>query len=75
MKLLAGFASGPLVFLLLYWLPYEGASTQGRIALAVFGWMVMWWMTQPVPWAVTSLLPLVLFPALGVTNINQTVAR
>ena len=75
MKLLAQFASGPFAFLLLYWMPYEGVPAQGRVALAVFGWMIMWWMTQPVPWAVTSILPLVLFPALGVSNINQSVAR
>ncbi|MBI4463647.1 MAG: anion permease [Acidobacteria bacterium] len=73
MKLLMKFTSGPFVFLLLYSIPYEGPSPQGRIALAIFGWMVMWWMTQPVPWAITSLLPLILFPAFGLMNIGKTV--
>jgi sodium-dependent dicarboxylate transporter 2/3/5 len=73
MKPFFSFASGPIVCLLLYWLPYEGVAAQGRLAMGVFGWMIMWWMTQPVPWAVSSLLPLVLFPALNVKNINETV--
>ena len=67
------FASGPLVFLLVYLLPIEGASQQGRLALAVFGWMVAWWMTRPVPWAVASIMPLILFPMFNVMSVGATV--
>lgn len=73
MKLLLQFASGPLAFVLLYAIPFEGATRPARIALAVFGWMIAWWMTQPVPWGVTSLLPLVLFPVLRLLPIDRTV--
>ena len=74
MKVLAKFSSGPIVFIALYLLPYQGVEPAGRLALAVFGWMITWWMVQPVPWALASLLPLVLFPMLNVKNINETVA-
>ena len=75
MKLALKFASGPLVFLILYSLPSEELSPAGLRALAVFGWMVMWWIARPVPWGISSLLPLLLFPALGLMSITQTVSR
>ena len=68
------FASGPIVCFFLYLLPYEGVAPQGHIALGVFGWMITWWMTRPVPWAVASILPLILFPMFNVMNIGDTVA-
>ena len=74
MKLLLKFVAGPLTFLVLYLLPYEGPSPEGRVALAIFGWVIMWWMTQPVPWGISSLLPLLLFPAFGLMSIGNTVS-
>lgn len=74
MKLLLQFASGPLTLLILYLLPYDAPSSEGRIALAIFGWMVMWWMTQPVPWAITAMLPLLLFPGFQLMTIGNTVS-
>ena len=73
MKLLLRFASGPITFLLLYLLPMGELSPQARTALAVFGWMIAWWMTQPMPWAISSLLPLILFPMLRLMNIGDIV--
>ena len=74
MNMALKFASGPMAFLVLFLLPYGGVAAEGRMALSVFGWMVMWWMTQPVPWAISSMLPLVLFPALNVKNLEETAA-
>ena len=31
-------------------------------------WMAIWWMTEAVPLAVTAMLPVVLFPFLGVMD-------
>jgi sodium-dependent dicarboxylate transporter 2/3/5 len=73
MKEFLKFAAGPAAFLFVYALPFQGISSEARLVVAVFGWMILWWMTSPVPWAITSLLPLVLFPALGVMNINRSV--
>ncbi len=38
---------------------------------AVATWMAIWWMTEAVSVAVTALLPLVLFPLLGIGAIKQ----
>ena len=37
---------------------------------AVAVWMAIWWISEAVPLAITALLPLILFPALGVMNGN-----
>ncbi|MCZ6491499.1 MAG: SLC13 family permease [Acidobacteria bacterium] len=74
MKLLLKFVAGPLAFLVLYFLPYEGPSPELRVALAIFGWVILWWMTQPVPWGISSLLPLLMFPAFGLMSIGNTVS-
>ena len=71
MNLILKLASGPIVFLVVYAIPFEGLSVEARIVLAIFGWMVVWWMAQPIPWAITSLLPLLLFPAFGIMNVTR----
>ncbi|MBL8746913.1 MAG: SLC13/DASS family transporter [Phycisphaerae bacterium] len=43
-------------------------------AAAVLAWMAVWWLTEAVPLAVTSLLPLVLFPLLGVSTGKEAAA-
>ena len=73
MRLFLQFAAGPAAFVFVYALPFQGISPESRLVVAVFSWMIVWWMTSPVPWAITSLLPLVLFPAIGVMNVNRTV--
>ncbi len=72
MQLFLKFASGPLAFLVLSSIAFDELRPPAHVALAVFGWMVAWWMAQPVPWAVTSLLPLLLFPSFGVMTIGRT---
>ena len=72
-RLLLQFAAGPAAFLVVYGLPFQGLSLEARLVAGVFGWMILWWMTGPIPWAITSLLPLTLFPILDVMDINQTV--
>jgi sodium-dependent dicarboxylate transporter 2/3/5 len=66
--------SGPLTFLLVYLLPLEGASYEGRVALATFGWAIAWWMTSPVPWAITAFMPILIFPIAGVLDPTDTMA-
>ncbi len=38
-------------------------------------WMAIWWITEAVPLAVTSLLPVVLFPVFGVMNGKEVAAQ
>lgn len=65
-----GFLFGPAAALATYWvLPTAdaGGLTQvGRTTAALGVWMALWWMTEAIPLAATALLPVVLFPLLGV---------
>ncbi len=42
--------------------------------LAVAIWMALWWVSEIVPLAITSLLPVALFPLLGIMN-GKTVSK
>ncbi|WP_116367640.1 SLC13 family permease [Parahaliea mediterranea] len=59
--------AGPLLAALLAWLLLRaGYSTDMAIVSLVALWCVIWWVFEPVPIPVTSLLPLALLPLLGV---------
>jgi sodium-dependent dicarboxylate transporter 2/3/5 len=62
---------GPLVFLILMSTSGGGLSAAGLRVVAVVAWMAVWWMTEAAPLAVTSMLPLVLFPLLGVRSVSD----
>ena len=69
----AGFWAGPGLFLLLLLgLHPEGMSQHGVAVVAVTAWIAIWWITESVPLPVTSLLPIVLFPLLKVTDLGTT---
>ena len=62
-------AGGPAAFGFMLLLPL-GLSYEGRVCLATFACAVVWWITQPMPWAIAALLPLVVFPAAGVMTVG-----
>lgn len=68
-----GFFLGPLLFVLtrLFFNP-EGLSDEGSAVLASTLWIAVWWITEAVPIAVTSLLPIVLFPLTGGLDLSTT---
>ncbi|MEM8733255.1 MAG: SLC13 family permease [Planctomycetota bacterium] len=49
-------------------------SWAGRATLAVMVWMGIWWLTEAIEISATALLPLVLFPLLGATDIRAASA-
>lgn len=57
------------IFILIIQNP-TGLSTEGRLTLAVFSLMGIWWAFEALPLQVTALMPLVLFPLLGVVEIG-----
>lgn len=65
---------GPLLFFLMLLLPAPGGmSVEGQRVAAVALLMATWWITEALPLAATGLLPIVLFPLLGVmTTANAT---
>jgi sodium-dependent dicarboxylate transporter 2/3/5 len=50
----------------------EGLEPAGWRTAAIAALMAVWWMTEALPIAATSLLPLVLFPLLRVSPIGDT---
>ena len=68
--LAAGPALGALVFLVLP----DSLATPGRAVAGCALWMAVWWMTEAAPIPVTSLLPLALFPLLGIGTIEEVSA-
>jgi len=73
MRRLLGLFLGPLLFLLSLSLPQpEGMSPAGQGVAAVTLLMATWWISEAIPIAATALLPIVLFPLLGVMSTAQT---
>ncbi len=64
--------SGPLLFALVLLIPApESIGAQGWKVLAVALWMITWWVLETLASAVTALLPIVLFPVLGVFSVQE----
>lgn len=42
--------------------------------LAAAAWMLVWWVAEAVPLGVTSVLPMVLFPMMGIAGVAETTA-
>jgi len=62
-----GYFLGPLVFLLILSLPLPaGMKPEALKVAAVTVLMAIWWITEAIPIPATSLLPIALFPALGI---------
>jgi sodium-dependent dicarboxylate transporter 2/3/5 len=67
--------AGPLCgVILLFTVPTDFISPVAGKVLAVAAWMVIWWITEAVPVAVTAFLPLVFFPLLGIMNMKAVSA-
>src|SRR5690606_30015985 len=61
-----GLILGPVLFVLtLLFCSPEGLSKEGVAIAASTLWVGTWWITEAAPIAVTSLLPIVLFPLTG----------
>ncbi|MHB2152834.1 SLC13 family permease [Calditrichota bacterium GD2] len=70
-----GLFSGPILFLLLLFIrPSGGMSPQALKVAAVALLMTIWWITEAIPIPATALLPLVLFPGLGVLKASDASA-
>lgn len=67
-----GLISGPVLFVLISQLSYiDSLSPQAWHVLGIAAWMITWWVTEATPMAVAALLPIVMFPALGIFDLTQ----
>lgn len=63
---------GPLLFLFICSMPTPvDMSAEAHYVLASMVWLVVWWLSEAIPLAITSLLPLILFPLLGILPIKS----
>lgn len=70
-----GLIAGPLACLALLLAPAPAGLPPAAWTTAAVGlWMAIWWMTEAVPLAATALLPVLLFPLLGVLTVENTAA-
>ena len=68
-----GLYLGPLLFILTrFFLEAEGLSNQANAVLASTLWIAIWWITEAIPIAATSLLPIILFPLSGALPLADT---
>ncbi len=73
---LIAIAAGPLICLLLVFLPAPGGlSPQAWKLVALAAWMVTWWMMEAAPLAITALLPIPLMPLLGIADEKAVAAN
>ncbi|MDH3361836.1 MAG: DASS family sodium-coupled anion symporter [Nitrosopumilus sp.] len=70
-KTFLGLVLGPTLFLLVILSPIEGLSDEPKFVLGIALWMASWWILGTIPLYATSLIPLVLFPALGIIDIAK----
>ncbi|NYH78968.1 sodium-dependent dicarboxylate transporter 2/3/5 [Actinopolyspora biskrensis] len=65
---------GPVLAVAVYFLlpgGEDGVTHAGRGVAAVGVLMAVWWVTEALPLAATALLPIVLFPLLGVGDVEE----
>jgi solute carrier family 13 (sodium-dependent dicarboxylate transporter), member 2/3/5 len=66
-----GLYLGPSLFILLMLAQPNSLSHEAWDVIRVTVWMLIWWISESVPIAVTSLLPVLLFPLLGVLTLEK----
>ncbi len=65
-------ALGPALALLIFWVLYTPDQDSAiAFTAAITIWTAIWWIFEPIPIPATSLLPLALFPAVGVLTPTQ----
>ncbi|HMJ70719.1 MAG TPA: DASS family sodium-coupled anion symporter [Cyclobacteriaceae bacterium] len=70
-----GFFLGPALFLIILIFVDPNLIAPGATKVMAVGvLMITWWITEAVPNPVAALVPLILFPALGIMSMSETAA-
>lgn len=70
-----GFFFGLVIFLWLYLVPFSPGHPEASNMAAIAALMAIWWIAEALPLAITSLIPLLFFPLLGVDSTNATASQ
>ena len=74
-KRISGLLFGPVLFILIQFISLNDLSPEGKYVLGTASWMAIWWVLEVVDIAVTSLLPIVIFPLTGTLSISETTSQ
>lgn len=67
-----GLILGPLLLIMTLVIPAPGGMSESAwLAAGMAFWLATWWATEPIPIPATSLLPIVLIPALGLGSVKE----
>jgi sodium-dependent dicarboxylate transporter 2/3/5 len=69
-----GLVLGPLLFCAVLLIPLGDIPENARRMMAVAAVMACWWVSEAIPLAATGLLPLVVFPVLGLGTAAESAA-
>ena len=69
-----GLFLGPIVALLLYVTPMPTLGPKAHILAAILGWVVIWWVTEPIPIPMTALMGPMLCILCGVDSAKNAFA-
>lgn len=69
-----GLILGPILFLIFYNLPFQIINPEADKIIAIAIWMICWWITEAVSISVTALIPLTIFPLLGIMDMKAVAA-
>ena len=71
-----GLYLGPLSFLIIYFLvDSPNLNPEAKAMLGLTSWMAIWWISEAMPIAATSFLPLIFMPLLGLLDIESVSAN
>lgn len=71
-----GLFLGPVMFFLIWLLPTpDGMSDAAKGVAAVTVFMAVYWITEAIPIPATSLLPIMLYPLLGIMTVGETTIK
>lgn len=71
-----GLYLGPLLFLIIYFLvDSPNLNPEAKAMLGLTSWMAIWWISEAMPIAATSFLPLIFMPLLGLLDIESVSAN
>jgi sodium-dependent dicarboxylate transporter 2/3/5 len=66
-----GIYLGPIIALVLYFIPMPALNQDAHILASIIGWVVIWWITEPIPIPVTAILGAILCVILKIGDIKK----
>ncbi len=69
-----GLFLGPALAILFYFIPMPSLSFNAHMLTVIISWIVIWWVTEPIPIPITALLGAVLCVILGVADAKTVFA-